>query len=70
MDKETLAMSVADAVRYSGIGRTSLYELMGAGKIEHRKAGSRTLILAESLRSYIASLPPADIRTGQRSKAA
>lgn len=61
-----IAHTIADAVKVSGIGRTTLYELIGAGKIEARKAGNRTLIPADSLRAYIASLPPADIRTGQR----
>lgn len=56
-----IAHTVADAVKVSGLGRTTLYELIGAGKIEARKAGGRTLIPAESLRSYIANLPPATI---------
>jgi len=65
-----IAHTIADAAKVSGIGRTTLYELIGAGKIEARKAGNRTLIPAESLRSYIASLPPANIRTGQPKAAA
>lgn len=65
-----IAHTIADAVKISGIGRTSLYELIGTGRIEARKAGNRTLIPAESLRSYIASLPAATIRTGQRKAAA
>jgi excisionase family DNA binding protein len=67
---EVLAYTIPAAVKASGIGRTSLYELIGAGKIEARKAGSRTLIPADSLRAYIASLPPAAIRTGQPSASA
>jgi len=63
---DAIAHTIADAVKISGIGRTTLYELIGAGKIDARKVGNRTLIPADSLRSYIASLPPADIRTGQR----
>jgi excisionase family DNA binding protein len=62
----TLAFTIADAAKASGLGRTSLYELIGAGKLEARKAGNRTLIPADSLRAYLASLPAADIRTGQR----
>ena len=61
-----LAYTIADAAKASGIGRTTLYELIGAGKIEARKVGNRTLIPAESLRSCLASLPAADIRTGRR----
>jgi excisionase family DNA binding protein len=67
---EVLAHTIADAAKVSGIGRTTLYELIGAGKIAARKAGNRTLIPAESLRAYISSLPAADIRTGQRKVAA
>jgi excisionase family DNA binding protein len=66
---DVVAHTIADAVRVSGIGRTTLYELIGAGKLDARKAGNRTLIPADSLRSYIAGLPPADIRTGQRRSA-
>lgn len=62
---EFLAHTIADAAKISGIGQTSLYELIGTGKLEARKAGNRTLIPAESLRTYIANLPAADIRTGQ-----
>ena len=67
---EVLAHTIADAGKISGLGRTTLYEAIGTGKIEARKAGGRTLILAESLRNYIAGLPPADIRTGQPKVAA
>jgi excisionase family DNA binding protein len=67
---DAIAHTIADAVKASGLGRTTLYELIGAGKIEARKAGGRTLIPADSLRAYIASLPPADIRTGQSRTAA
>ena len=67
---EVLAHTIADAARVSGLGRTTLYEAIGAGKIEARKAGNRTLIPADSLKAYIASLPPADIRTGRKTSVA
>ena len=60
---EVIAHTIADAVKISGIGRTTLYELIAAKKIDARKAGNRTLIPAESLRAFIAALPAADIRT-------
>jgi excisionase family DNA binding protein len=65
-----IAYTIPDAVRVSGIGRTTLYKLIGAGEIEARKVGNRTLIPADSLRAYIDTRPAADIRTGQRSAAA
>lgn len=57
-----LAFTVQDACRAIGCGRTSLYSLIAAGKIEARSLGSRTVIPAESLHRFVASLPPAPIR--------
>ena len=39
-----LAYTVADAVAASGIGRTTLYGLMGSGQLPFVKVGNRTLI--------------------------
>jgi hypothetical protein len=52
---EPLAHTIDAAVKISGIGRTSLYLLIGTGKIAARKCGNRTLIMADSLRDYVAS---------------
>jgi hypothetical protein len=65
MNHEILAYRVPDAGRITGLGNTKLYELIGAGILDARKAGSRTLITAESLNRYIASLPKANITTGR-----
>jgi excisionase family DNA binding protein len=62
---EPLAYTVADAKATTGLGTTKIYELLAVGRLQAVKAGRRTLITGDSLRSYIASLPPADIRTGQ-----
>lgn len=59
---EVIALTIGDATKVSGIGRTTLYELIGAKKLDARKCGNRTLITAESLRNYVANLPSADIR--------
>ena len=67
---DMISLTIADAVKISGIGRTSIYELIGAKKLDARKCGNRTLIVSDSLRNYIAKLPAADIRTGQRKAAA
>jgi excisionase family DNA binding protein len=60
-----LAFSPRGACAAIGCGLTFLYEEIGAGRIEARQSGRKTLIPAESLRDYLASLPRADIRTGQ-----
>lgn len=52
-----LALTIPDAVKASGIGRSTLYELMKDGRIKARKAGSRTLIPYAELEAYLAALP-------------
>ena len=65
MNHEPLAYRIPDASRITGLGATKLYELIGQGVLDARKAGSRTLLTAESLNRYIASLPKATITTGR-----
>lgn len=50
---EPLAYSINDACRVSGLGRTTLYELIGRGEIKVRKVGARTLVPADSLRAFL-----------------
>ena len=65
-----LAFTIPDAVQASGLPRTTIYELIGKGALEARKAGRRTLIPADSLRRYLDGLPAAAIRTRPNLKAA
>jgi excisionase family DNA binding protein len=58
---ETLTCGIADACAALGIGRTKLYELIAAGKLDARALDGRTVIIAESIRAYVASLPRAAI---------
>lgn len=53
------SMTIAETCKWSGIGRTKLYELLSDGKIEARKLGTRTLVLTESVERFLASLPSA-----------
>ncbi len=64
-----LAYSPKDACIRIGCGLTFLYQEIAAGRIEAKKAGTRTLIPAESLRAYVEALPKADIRTGRKNAA-
>jgi excisionase family DNA binding protein len=50
---QPIAMRVPEACRYLGIGRSTLYVLIGEGEIEFIKLGSSTLVLTESLRSLV-----------------
>jgi excisionase family DNA binding protein len=57
-----LAYTVPEAVKATGLARTRLYEMAAEGRITFRRAGRRTVILADDLRNLLASLPPAPIR--------
>jgi excisionase family DNA binding protein len=52
-----IAVSIAEAVRMVGLGRTSLYAAIAAGKLKTRKAGRRTLVETAALRQFIETLP-------------
>lgn len=60
--REVEAVPVAEAVRLSGISRSSLYRLLAAGDIKAIKIGRSTLIVAASLRAYLEAAPPAEFR--------
>ena len=48
-----LTVRIREACRMTGIGRSKLYELIGAGEIATIKVGTITLIPVESLRAFI-----------------
>lgn len=52
-----IAVTIPDAVKMSGMSRTSIYEALKRGDITARKAGRRTLISFSDLKDYLASLP-------------
>jgi excisionase family DNA binding protein len=39
------------------VSHAQLYRLIGAGRLDARKIGSRTLITAESIEAFLSSLP-------------
>ena len=53
--------SINDTKRHIGLGLTKIYELIGLGALDARKAGSKTLITGDSIKAYIASLPAAQV---------
>lgn len=53
MPMEPLSVRVAVAVKLTGIPRTTLYELIGAGAIETVKIGRSTFILYASLKRLL-----------------
>ena len=54
---QPLAITIPEAVKASGMSRTSIYEALKRGDLTARKAGRRTLISFAALQAYLASLP-------------
>lgn len=52
-----IAVTIPDAVKASGMSRTSIYEALKRGDLSARKAGRRTLISFADLETYLARLP-------------
>lgn len=52
------------ACALSGCGRTKIYELIARGLLDARKLGRRTLVTDDSLRRFLADLPPIGLRRG------
>jgi excisionase family DNA binding protein len=48
-----IAVSINEAARALGLGRTSIYALINEGRLEARKLGRRTLVTTESIRALI-----------------
>jgi excisionase family DNA binding protein len=49
--------TMPEAVQFSGLSRSFIYEAMKRGELSARKAGRRTLISFSELEAYLASLP-------------
>ena len=50
---EPLAVSINEAAKVLGLGRTSIYAMMGDGRLEFFKLGRRTLIKTVSIRRLV-----------------
>src|ERR1700761_4778659 len=59
---EPIAAAIPRACQISGLSRSEIYRRLAAGDIHAVKSGSRTLILMDSLRAHMASLPAATFR--------
>lgn len=65
------AYTITEVMEAIGIGRTKLYEEIGAGKLSPRKIGSKTIVLADDLKRYLNALPKQGSGgTSKRSEAA
>ena len=60
-------LSIDESCHASGIGRTKIYEAIGAGELIARKCGRRTVILPRDLEAWLTNLPVADFASGEAS---
>lgn len=51
---EPLAVSIKEAAKALGLGRTSIYAMIADGRLEAFKIGRRTLVRVESIRRLVA----------------
>jgi excisionase family DNA binding protein len=52
-----LAYSPQEAAKVAGLSRGSIFKAVREKRLSARKAGTRTLILADDLRTFLESLP-------------
>lgn len=56
-EQAMIAYGVIEAARAAGVGRSTIYEEINAGRLTARKAGRRTLITRADLQAWLESLP-------------
>jgi excisionase family DNA binding protein len=52
-------LSISQAAEVSGVGRTKIFEFIGAGTLPARKVGKRTIVLRQDLMAFLENLPRA-----------
>jgi excisionase family DNA binding protein len=58
---EAVTVTVADACKAIGVGRTVLYELLSEGKLDSITLGRRRLITTESIRRLVSTAAQREI---------
>jgi excisionase family DNA binding protein len=56
LENQTLLVTVEEAGRLLGVGRTTMFELIGRGDIKSVRLGRRRLIARKSLESFVEEL--------------
>lgn len=57
---EVYARSIVEAARCIGVGRSTIYELIAAGKLRKFKIGKRVLIAESEIKRFIAECMDGD----------
>jgi excisionase family DNA binding protein len=59
-----ITVTIPDIQERLRISRSEIYRLLAAGKLEAVKSGTRTLVIWDSVLSYVRNLPRATFRGG------
>jgi excisionase family DNA binding protein len=65
MEEVKRALSVEEAAKAAGVGRTLLFEEIRKGHITARKVGRRTIITTDDLDAWLKSLPVKTAKGGR-----
>ena len=68
MTIDPVLVPLNQAATMIGQHRRTIYSLIAAGRIKAVKSGRSTLVVYDSIKQYIASLPPAQIKLDARAK--
>ena len=68
MTTDPVLVPLNQAATMIGQHRRTIYSLIAAGRIKAVKSGRSTLVVYDSIKQYIASLPPARIKLDARAK--
>ena len=61
-----ISCTVNEACAAASLGRTTIYGLIGTGRLRTRKFGTRTLILVDSLMTTVNAAPTSDAEPAHR----
>lgn len=53
------ALSIDEVCSATNLGRTKIFAAISEGQLKAKKFGSRTVVLINDLRAFLAALPPA-----------
>jgi excisionase family DNA binding protein len=68
MTTDPVLVPLNQAATMIGQHRRTIYSLIAAGRIKAVKSGRSTLVVYDSIKQYIASLPPAQFKLDARAK--
>jgi excisionase family DNA binding protein len=66
---QPMAVSIRATQLLTGLGRSSIYKLLGDGRLRARHFGRRVLVLRTSIDEFLASLPEAKFKLPPKGRA-